>query len=116
MGEYDVELFDASAAGVTPRAGDTARTTPLHVDNFIQYIDSTDPARNYTDTIVHRNGKSGGQPFVIQGGGFKVDPGDFPTALNEFATVTNEPGNSNIRGTLACRAAAASTAAAASGS
>lgn len=102
FGEFNVELFDASATGVTPRAGDTARTTPGHVANFIQYAETTDTTRSYNDTIVHRNAKTGAnQPFVIQGGGFELNPNNFPTALNTFGNVTNEPGNSNVRGTIA---------------
>lgn len=89
---FFVELFDTSGAGRT-------RTTPATVSNFLAYID----ANRYRNTIVHRSVPG----FVIQGGGFTQptapsdQAGGSPTAITTFATITNESGNQNLRGTLA---------------
>lgn len=89
---FFVELFDTAGAGRT-------RTTPTTVSNFLAYID----ANRYRNTIVHRSVSN----FVIQGGGFTQptapadQAGGSPTAIATFATITNESGNQNVRGTLA---------------
>jgi MYXO-CTERM domain-containing protein len=89
-GNYDVRLYDAK--------------TPLHVANILQYINSN----RYDGTFVHRSAKSGGSNFVIQGGGYQIDTSllDQPIEsgwhkIPNFGTVTNEPGISNLRGTMA---------------
>lgn len=89
VGSFDIELFDDEA--------------PLHVANFLEYVESGD----YNNSVVHRNARSNdGSPFVVQGGlstfaGTPVtDPNDLPT-ITTRGTVTNEPGISNTRGTLA---------------
>lgn len=88
QGDFVVEMFDQAGPGRT-------RTTPLSVANFLQYLN----AGRYTNTIFHRSVAN----FVVQGGGFTR-----PTANNQiaptiptFAQVPNEPGNSNVRGTIA---------------
>ena len=89
---FFVELFDTAGAGRT-------RTTPATVSNFLAYID----AGRYRNTIVHRSVAN----FVIQGGGFTQptapsdQAGGSPTAIATFATIANESGNQNVRGTLA---------------
>lgn len=89
---FFVELFDAAGTGRT-------RTTPATVSNFLAYAD----AGRYRNTIVHRSVNN----FVIQGGGFTQptapadQAGGSPTAIATFATITNESGNQNVRGTLA---------------
>ncbi|MFN5757760.1 MAG: Ig-like domain-containing protein [Planctomycetia bacterium] len=85
---FFVELFDAAGDGRT-------RTTPATVSNFLAYID----ANRYRNTIVHRSMPG----FVVQGGGFTVSttsPASV-SAVNQFAAVVNEPGNTNARGTIA---------------
>jgi cyclophilin family peptidyl-prolyl cis-trans isomerase len=85
-GSFHVELFDSQA--------------PQTVANFFNYIN----AGLYNNTIFHR------QPvgFVLQGGGYKVNPGTLldPLTLTKvptFGTVLNEfsPTRSNTENTLA---------------
>jgi cyclophilin family peptidyl-prolyl cis-trans isomerase len=89
---FHVELFDAAGPGRN-------RTTPATAANFLQYAD----ANLYDNTIIHRVDPA----FVVQGGGFSAptaasgQPGGAPTPVSRFAAVTNEPGNSNVRGTIA---------------
>lgn len=83
-----VELFDAPGAGRT-------RTTPVTVANFLAYVD----AGRYQNTIIHRSIPG----FVVQGGGFTVtdtSPISVP-AVASFGAIVNEPGNTNVRGTIA---------------
>ncbi|MFM7138463.1 MAG: peptidylprolyl isomerase [Planctomycetota bacterium] len=78
------ELFDAAGPGRT-------RTTPLTAANFLAYLD----AGRYTDSIMHRSVPG----FVVQGGGFTDK--SLAAAIPQFPAVSNEPGNTNIRGTIA---------------
>ncbi|MFA6133753.1 MAG: peptidylprolyl isomerase [Phycisphaerae bacterium] len=78
MGAFDVELYDSN--------------TPITVANFLNYVNDGD----YTSTFIHRSIPG----FVVQGGGFGTDdttdwfvPADAP--------ILNEPGISNLRGTIA---------------
>ena len=82
------ELFDAEGDGRT-------RTTPLTAANFLAYLD----AGRYTNTIVHRSVAG----FVVQGGGFAVTEagGNLIDSIPQFAQLQNEPGNTNVRGTIA---------------
>jgi len=74
--------------------------TPLTVANF-QFYMANDA---YTDNLFHRSATNQyGAPFVIQGGAFKADLSS-PVRFNAVPTpntVVNEPGISNIRGTVA---------------
>lgn len=87
-----VELFDQAGPGRT-------RTTPQTVANFLSYVDDG----SYTNTIIHRSVTD----FVVQGGGFKAptaalgQPGGTPSTITARAPVVNEPGNTNVRGTIA---------------
>ena len=77
-GEFDIKLFSAE--------------TPLTVRNFLNYARSG----RYDSSIIHRSVPD----FVIQGGGYGLNG----TNLNKIPTdaaVTNEPGISNLRGTVA---------------
>lgn len=100
-----IELFDRPSAAAT-------RTTPLTVANFLDYVERG----AYTNAIFHRfalfndvNGKPDrNRPFVLQGGGFALPQssakplGYFPpTAIPASASVLNEPGNTNVLGTVA---------------
>jgi cyclophilin family peptidyl-prolyl cis-trans isomerase len=81
-GAIEVELFD--------------RQTPLTVANFLNYVTRGD----YTSSIFHRL-VSG---FVLQGGGFRFVSTPTGSTLPAVATdppVLNEPGISNLRGTIA---------------
>jgi len=78
LGDIPVELFEEDA--------------PETVANFLGYVRSG----AYDDTLVHRSVRN----FVIQSGGFKL----FDRQINlapEGEPVTNEPGRSNLRGTIA---------------
>ncbi|NBW97448.1 MAG: hypothetical protein EBR28_12155, partial [Planctomycetia bacterium] len=87
-----VELFDQAGPGRT-------RTTPLTAANFLGYVDRGD----YANTIIHRSMPS----FVVQGGGFRAPTvasnqvGGSPSAISARPAVSNEPGNTNVRGTIA---------------
>ncbi|GAB4550051.1 MAG: hypothetical protein Tsb0013_11620 [Phycisphaerales bacterium] len=77
LGVIDIELF--------------ADETPLHVANFLRYANE----RLYDGVIFHRSVDD----FVIQGGGFESDLPFLP--IPTFDPVQNEPGISNLRGTIA---------------
>jgi len=95
LGNYDVRLYQSR--------------TPLTVQNFLNYVTSD----RWDGTFIHRapdlnvgtNQNSIFEPFVVQGGGFKLAPA--PQGLfgaTHIATdppVLNEPGLTNARGTIA---------------
>jgi peptidyl-prolyl cis-trans isomerase A (cyclophilin A) len=90
--------FDTSAGPIDVRLYDSA--TPLSVANFLNYA-TTD---RYDGTFIHRSPEtdSGAEKFVIQGGGFLLNNSIFAAApIDADDPVLNEPGISNIRGTLA---------------
>ncbi len=72
--------------------------TPQTVTNFLSYVNNAASTGNYTGAVFHR-AISG---FIVQGGGFKVQsaPNNF-TSILTTASPTNEPGISNLRGTVA---------------
>lgn len=80
--------FDTVLGDIDVRLYDTA--TPLSVDNFMGYVNRGD----YQDTVIHRSDPG----FVIQAGRFT-----WSSLIEEIVAqpaVTNEPGISNLRGTL----------------
>lgn len=72
---------------------------PLTVENFLGYVDNG----HYNGTFFHRSVPG----FVLQGGGFAFTPdqGDFfssgTSRIFQGNPVMNEPGISNLRGTVA---------------
>ena len=79
-GNMDFILFDAA--------------TPLHVANFMGYANRGD----YVNTVFHRSIAG----FISQGGAFRAGSGATTfTAVPTVASPTNEPGISNVRGTVA---------------
>ena len=68
-------------------------TTPLTVDNFLQYISS----ERYNNTVIHRVIDD----FVVQGGGFVFNDALPLEGIDTFSPVKNEPVYSNVRGTIA---------------
>lgn len=88
MGSFNAVLYDQLSPGAL-------RTTPATVANFLRYINE----ERYNGTIIHRSLPG----FVVQGGGFTVPTANdqSPTPVPTFTSVVNEPGNSNVRGTLA---------------
>ncbi len=79
LGPIELELFDAVA--------------PLTVANFLGYADSN----AYDQSIFHRSVPA----FVVQGGGFKISGNMLVSVATSPPTVLNEPGLSNLRGTVA---------------
>jgi peptidyl-prolyl cis-trans isomerase A (cyclophilin A) len=95
--EATVVRFETSVGNITVRLFDAA--TPLSVANFLNYSTSN----RYDATFIHRVPQSAGASshFVIQGGGFKLNNSIFQAAgITTDAPVLNEPGISNLRGTL----------------
>jgi peptidyl-prolyl cis-trans isomerase A (cyclophilin A) len=78
FGEVEIELFDEEA--------------PQTVANFLKYVN--DGA--YANSFIHRSDPG----FVEQGGGFSFIDGA-PVAIPTNPPVINEPGISNLRGTIA---------------
>ena len=77
VGEIDMELFDTEK--------------PLTVANFLFYVN----AGRYNQSFIHRSVPG----FVIQGGGFGLN-GTSVLSVTTNAAVQNEPGISNLRGTV----------------
>jgi len=70
--------------------------TPETVTNFLSYVNAA--VNNYNGAVFHRSILG----FVVQGGGFKVQsaPNNF-SSIPTSASPINEPGISNLRGTVA---------------
>jgi cyclophilin family peptidyl-prolyl cis-trans isomerase len=88
---FFLELFDEPGV-------DRGRTTPATAANFLRYVD----AGLFNATIIHRSVPG----FVVQGGGFTaplapIGEGGFVDDVEAFDPVVNEPGNTNVRGTVA---------------
>jgi peptidyl-prolyl cis-trans isomerase A (cyclophilin A) len=79
FGPIEIELFDGVA--------------PLKVANFLAYAD----ANAYDQSMIHRSVPE----FVIQGGGYRVSGNQIVNVAITPPTVMNEPGLSNVRGTVA---------------
>lgn len=80
LGDIDVRLFETA--------------TPASVANFLNYVTDGD----FDESFIHRAPTN----FVLQGGGFRwpeADAGN--TSVPTDAPVVNEPGLSNLRGTIA---------------
>jgi peptidyl-prolyl cis-trans isomerase A (cyclophilin A) len=78
LGDVEIELFDEQA--------------PQSVANFLNYVNAGD----YNSSFIHRSEPG----FVIQGGGFRYIEG-LIINISANPPVVNEPGISNLRGTLA---------------
>jgi len=78
FGAVEIELFDEE--------------TPETVANFLKYVNDGD----YVNSFIHRSDPG----FVVQGGGFTFVDGTF-VSIPTDPPVINEPGISNLRGTLA---------------
>ncbi|MFP4053132.1 MAG: peptidylprolyl isomerase [Phycisphaerae bacterium] len=80
----DVRCFDEAAPGT--------------VDNFLRYVNDG----LYDNTIWHRSSvyEESGNPFVLQGGGYKVGDNQI-VEIPSYDTIDNEYGIPNYRGTLA---------------
>lgn len=69
------------------------QTQPITVANFVKYV--TDG--KYTGSFFHRLAKN----FVVQGGGFYWNSAGKVAAIATYPTIQNEPGLTNVRGTIA---------------
>jgi peptidyl-prolyl cis-trans isomerase A (cyclophilin A) len=78
FGEVEIELFDEAA--------------PETVANFLNYVNDGD----YAKSFIHRSVTG----FVVQGGGYSFVDGA-AVAIPTDPPVINEPGISNLRGTIA---------------
>lgn len=80
LGDIDVRLFETA--------------TPASVANFLNYVADGD----FDDSFIHRAPTN----FVLQGGGFRWPESDGGiTSVPTDPPVVNEPGLTNVRGTLA---------------
>lgn len=90
--EATVVRFSSVLGNIDVRLYDTA--TPLTTANFLNYANGGD----WVDTFIHRSEPG----FVVQGGGFKYPVGATgPSSIAQDPAVLNEPGISNLRGTIA---------------
>lgn len=81
LGIIDVRMFD---------------DRPITVKNFLTYANAGD----WDNTFFHRSAQLEDRtPFVIQGGGFNAD--QFLSSILSRGSIQNEPGRSNVRGTIA---------------
>lgn len=74
--------------------------TPQTVSNFLEnYVNSPLPTNTYNGSVFHRSVPG----FIVQGGAFKVQsaPNNFSVIPTAPIVLPNEPGISNIRGTVA---------------
>ena len=78
LGEVEIDLFEVE--------------TPQTVANFLKYVNDGD----YANSFIHRSVEG----FVIQGGGFTFREGELDLVPTD-PPVVNEPGISNLRGTIA---------------
>jgi peptidyl-prolyl cis-trans isomerase A (cyclophilin A) len=79
LGDFEVALFDSD--------------TPITVANFLSYVESG----AYTTNLFFHRSVPG---FVLQGGGFYI-LSNTVFAVPTQPAITNEPGISNLRGTIA---------------
>ena len=82
--------------------------TPKTKENFLKYVTSG----RYNNTFFHRSlppmpSQNTAHLTLIQGGGYNApvvpstDAGSNPTMIHRYGTVVNEPGNSNVKGSIA---------------
>ena len=79
LGNFDIILY--------------SHATPKTVDNFLDYVD----AGSYDHSFFHRSVSN----FIIQGGGYRHKGANGFTKITKNDPVHNEPGISNLAGTVA---------------
>ena len=88
---FYVEIYD--------NQNESFKTTPITANNFLQYVNDN----SYDSTLIHRAVPD----FVIQGGGYtwptkaSNETGGYPLSVTSKGEIINEPGNSNLMGTIA---------------
>ncbi|QDT75782.1 peptidylprolyl isomerase [Lacipirellula limnantheis] len=91
-GDATVVRFNSVLGNIDVRLYNTA--TPLSTANFLNYATGGD----WVDTFIHRSVPG----FIVQGGGFTFPTGaTSPLSVPQDPPVLNEPGISNLRGTIA---------------
>lgn len=84
MGKVDIILYAAA--------------TPQTVTNFLAYLN----AGRYKNMFFHRSvADAAGDLFIVQGGGYRYTSVKNFTRVPKFPAVQNEPGISNLAGTVA---------------
>lgn len=85
--------YDTTLGTIDARLYHTA--TPLSAANFLNYANSG----RYDGTFIHRSVPG----FIVQGGGYSMDASGIfnATPVTSDPPVLNEPGISNLRGTIA---------------
>jgi cyclophilin family peptidyl-prolyl cis-trans isomerase len=72
--------------------------TPATVANFLSYVNN----QSYDNTFFHRSvADATGSLYIVQGGGYQYVPANGFTRVTKAAAVQNEPGISNVKGTVA---------------
>lgn len=99
LGEIDFELYDSSGPG-------GASAAPVTVENFLSYVNTG----RYFESFFHRsvtvssiNPDIDGDPFIIQGGGFRFNDEDGLSRVDTFDAIMNEANadRSNVERSLA---------------
>jgi len=85
LGSFEIELC-AELSPLCPSA------VPDSVDNFLTYLEDGD----YVGSVIHRSLPG----FIIQGGGFRVEPDQLVHRVPRDSPILNEPNQSNLRGTV----------------
>mgnify|MGYP000285990214 CR=1 FL=1 len=101
-GDFDVSMAAASnVARFITRAGEIYvlldSDKPNTLANFKLYANAT----VWDGTFIHRSSDDGfGNPFVIQGGGFRVEADDSISRAPSVSGIDVEVGGSHLRGTI----------------
>ena len=97
-GDFPIARMQTSLGAIDVRLNKPA--APVTVSNFLGYSAFAD----WDGTFFHRAADLGdpyNRDFVIQAGGFKVDASNTLDFVTQNPAIINEPGLSNVRGTIA---------------
>ncbi len=107
LGEFFADPDTEAAVDMNTSLGDIIivlqpTLTPDTYANFMAYVNNTNAAGNYAGSVFHRLSPG----FVLQGGGYKPITGtdglpDNFQEVTELPSPANEPGISNVMGTVA---------------
>ncbi len=72
--------------------------TPVSVTNFLSYVNN----HRYDNSFFHRSvADAAGSLYIVQGGGYQYTAESGFTRVTKSAAILNEPGISNLKGTVA---------------
>ena len=72
--------------------------TPVSVTNFLSYVSNL----RYDNSFFHRSvATAAGSLYIVQGGGYQYTTESGFTRVTKSAAILNEPGISNLKGTVA---------------